>query len=161
MSTSVQFTPSSVSVFTFQPVLAGITYNATVTWNTAGQRYYLNLYDLSGNLILCRAVCSSGPRLQAQLTWANGVAQVVVMANHNVPVGQVANIRISQSDTAYDGNWQALATAAQVMTYPMPNPELSTSPSGLLDFPLNLVGGYGIGWLLWHYDLQQFEYESS
>jgi hypothetical protein len=160
VSTFVQFVPSTTAAFTFQPVLAGVTYNATVTWNTFSQRYYLNLYDQNSNLIVCRPVSSSGPRFQATLTWDNGFAQAALSAPHNVPVGSVATVRVSETGTAFDGDWQALAGSAQGMTYLLPNPDLVNPVTGTLQQPLNLVGGYNIGWLLFHWDLQQFEFAS-
>ena len=52
MTTIVQFNPQPTSVFRFSPVLDGITYSATVTWNVYGQRYYLNIYTVDGTLKL-------------------------------------------------------------------------------------------------------------
>jgi hypothetical protein len=57
--TTYAFSPSVTSVFTFQPTLDGQTYNCTVTWNLAGQRWYLNVYNLSGDLIVSRAMVGS------------------------------------------------------------------------------------------------------
>ena len=52
MTTFTQFTPPPASLFAFQPTLDGAVYSATVVWNLAGQRWYLQLTDLSGNLIV-------------------------------------------------------------------------------------------------------------
>lgn len=57
--TTYAFAPSVTTVFGFQPVLDGQTYNATVTWNLAGQRWYLNVYDLTGDLITSKAMVAS------------------------------------------------------------------------------------------------------
>jgi hypothetical protein len=57
--TTFAFTPSQTAAFTFQPVLDGSTYNVVVTWNIFGQRYYVNCYDLSGNLIFALPLISS------------------------------------------------------------------------------------------------------
>ena len=59
MSTIIPFTPIRQAAFTFQPVLDGNTYNATVTWNLFGQRYYLDLYALDGTLVVSRALVGS------------------------------------------------------------------------------------------------------
>jgi len=58
-TTYVDFNPSLTSNFIFQPTLDGNVYTAIVNWNVFGQRYYLNLYDLSGNLVLCIALIES------------------------------------------------------------------------------------------------------
>lgn len=160
MSTLVAFTPSTTAAFTFQPTLNGTQYNATITYNIFGQRYYLNLTDLAGNLVLCTALVSSGPRLQATFTWTNGVATVSTMANHNVPVGAVANVRISQTDTLFDGGYRALATGPTTLTYALvTNPNEAEPVLGIASFPLNLTPG--LGWLVFYEDTQQFEYASA
>jgi hypothetical protein len=53
------FTPSQSSPFQFQPTLDGTVYTVIVTWNLFGRRYYVNIYDLSGVLILCTAMVGS------------------------------------------------------------------------------------------------------
>lgn len=165
MSTLVPFTPSTSAPFTFQPIIAGTQYNATITWNAFAERYYLNLTDTSGNLVLCTAIVSSGPRLGATLTWEDtgfgGVATATTASPHNIPVGQLANVRISQTDTAYDGNWQVLATGASTVTYALVNPNETQPLAGQLSFDVNLVAPLESGWLLYHYDLQAFEYETT
>lgn len=57
--TTYTFTPSSTSLFSFQPTLDGKAYNIVVSWNLFGQRYYLNCYDLSGNLVFCLPLIGS------------------------------------------------------------------------------------------------------
>lgn len=42
--TDYVFKPSSVAPFQFQPMLDGIAFNASVTYNLFGDRYYINLY---------------------------------------------------------------------------------------------------------------------
>lgn len=52
MTTYVPFLPSTIANFQFQPTLDGKQYTAIITWNLFGARYYLNLYDLQGNLVI-------------------------------------------------------------------------------------------------------------
>ena len=59
MTTIVPFVPSVNQVFTFQPTLGGTIYNLYVTWNLAGQRWYLNIADLNQNLVLAEALIGS------------------------------------------------------------------------------------------------------
>jgi hypothetical protein len=160
-SAFVQFVPSTSQVFTFQPTLNGVQYNAAITWNVAGQRYYLNLYDSANNLIICRSVDSSGPRFMASFSWAQGFAVATTALPHNVPVGSCANMRASETQSPYDGDWQVISTSALTLSYTLPNPNLSTIETGTIMQPLNLVEQLGIGWLLFHYDTQQFEFESA
>lgn len=57
--TTFNFQPNSNAPFTFQPTLDGQVYNCVVTWNVFGARWYINLYDLSGNLVLSTAMVGS------------------------------------------------------------------------------------------------------
>lgn len=52
MTTFVDFQPSQQAAFQFQPTLDSTVYSAVVTWNIFGRRYYFNLYDLSGVLVV-------------------------------------------------------------------------------------------------------------
>lgn len=52
MTVFYQFAPSDQAPFQFQPVLDGNGYLAVVTWNVFGQRWYVNLYDGSGNRVV-------------------------------------------------------------------------------------------------------------
>jgi hypothetical protein len=161
-SVYIPFTPSTTSVFSFSPTLGGTTYNATVTWNVFGQRYYINITDLSSNHILTTAIVSSGPRWQVSLSWANGFATAVATTPHNITIGASANLRVSETGTGFDGNWQVWATSATTFQYTAPNPEVTTSPNGTAQQPANLVGGVLPGaWLLFHYDSMEFEYEAA
>lgn len=165
MSTTIQFTPSTAAPFQFKPTISSTLYTAVVTWNAFAERYYLNLYDESGDLVLCTAIVSSGPRLGATLTWEDtgfgGVATATTASAHNIPIGQLANVRISQTDTAYDGNWQVLSTGATTVTYAFANPNETQPLAGQLSFPVNLVQALGSGWLIYDYSTQTFEWETT
>ena len=59
MTTFTTFTPSTVAPFQFNPVLDGTTYIATCTWNVYGNRYYINIYTQTRNLIMSRPIIGS------------------------------------------------------------------------------------------------------
>lgn len=162
MSTFVPFVPSTTSAFSFQPTLAGgITYNVVVTWNTFGQRFYINVSDLSGNLILCRALVSSGPTLQASLTWSDTTLQATATTTlpHNVPVGSVAtNVTVQGTNTPFDGIQQMLSTGPNTLSYPLANPNQGAPVSGQVSFKWDLVSGPNIGPLYYHFESQMFEF---
>lgn len=46
------FVPTTNATFTFQPTLDGQVYNVIVTWNLFGQRFYVNIYELGGALVV-------------------------------------------------------------------------------------------------------------
>lgn len=61
MTTYVSFTPAPSASPPFQTVLTldSASVVATVTWNIAGQRYYLTLTDQAGNLLWSGAMVGS------------------------------------------------------------------------------------------------------
>lgn len=54
MTTYIAFQPSLIAPFQFQGTFDGQIYTVQCTWNLFGQRFYINIYDLSNNLIVCR-----------------------------------------------------------------------------------------------------------
>jgi hypothetical protein len=160
VTTLVDFVPSTTVPFAFFAALAnGVQYTVAIRWNPFGERWYITVSDLSNNVIVHRAIAQSGPRFQAVLTWVNGVGTAALSSVHNVRVGGLANARISQTRTGFDGLYQALAVDPQTMTFPLAvNPNVSGPVTGKLDFPLDLLAGYGIGSLYFRSDTQQFEF---
>jgi len=59
MTTFVQFNPSPYANFQFNPELDGTSYTATCTWNTYSSRYYINIYDNYGTLIVTNPLIAS------------------------------------------------------------------------------------------------------
>ena len=61
--TITQFAPSATVPFQFQANLANATgvaaYNCTALWNTYGQRWYLQIVDQNGTLILNEPLIAS------------------------------------------------------------------------------------------------------
>lgn len=55
------FTPTTVSLFTFQATLDGALYTCVVTWNVYRADWYLNIYDQNNTLILSRPLVGSPP----------------------------------------------------------------------------------------------------
>lgn len=144
MTTVVDFQPSSTATppFQFQATLDGAQYNVTCTWNVFGQRWYVNVYDLSGNLIVARSMVGSGAKIQGVLTWANWTATAALQSPHNVPIGSVANIDVSGTGLSYDGSWRALAVDAQTLTFTLQTDPGQYGVTGNVSQDVNLVGGY-------------------
>lgn len=66
--TYIQFQPSDSAPFQFTATLDAVQYNVAVTYNIAGQRYYINIYDQQGALIVCKPMVSSPPGYDISLT---------------------------------------------------------------------------------------------
>lgn len=67
MTTSILFNPTALAPFQFQVVLDADTYNVIVTWNTYSQRWYVNVYDQFGVLIVAIARIGSPPTYDVSL----------------------------------------------------------------------------------------------
>lgn len=157
MTTYVDFVPSTSEAFQFQATFDSAQYNVIVTWNEFGERYYINVYDLAGNLVLSRGLIGSNTKLQASFTWFTGTVTAITNGSHNVPVGAVANINVSDTGIGYDGQFQALATDTNALTY-----GLAVNPgqpgSGNLGQDVNLLAGYFTSTLVFRTATQQFEF---
>lgn len=68
MTTYVQFTPSTTSPFQFQATLDGNVYNIIVTWNVYAQGYYVNIYDISNNIVVSLPLIGSPSNYNISLT---------------------------------------------------------------------------------------------
>lgn len=68
MTTFVQFNPSATANFQFQATLDGNNYVVIVTWNLFGQRFYVNIYDTSGVLILAMPLIGSPNNYDISMT---------------------------------------------------------------------------------------------
>lgn len=77
MTTYVNFAPTSAGPFVFQCTLDGQTYRVVVTYNLTG-RFYINVYDLSGNLIVAKAMVGSPPNYDINLVWGYFASSTLV-----------------------------------------------------------------------------------
>jgi hypothetical protein len=53
------FTPTNAGAFQFGATFDGVNYICVVTWNLWAQRWYLNVYTVTGDLIVARALIAS------------------------------------------------------------------------------------------------------
>lgn len=158
MSVTVNFTPAVGQVFSFQPTIGGTVYTCDVLWNHFAQRYYIQLTDLSGNLVLLRPLVGSGTRVQAALTWAQGVASATLASPHEIPVGQVVPMRVTGTGSSLDGNWQVVSTGPSSFDYSVATGPTQAQPiPAMAGFNVNLVAGFLPGYLLFFNETQQFE----
>ena len=67
--TTVNFNPSPYANFQFNPTLDGITYVAICTLNTYSARYYVSIYDNSGNLIVTNPIIASPDNFNINLVF--------------------------------------------------------------------------------------------
>ena len=153
------FTPVPNSNFVFQPTLDGDVYNCVVTWNFAAQRYYLNIYNLDGTLIVSRAMVGSplGINLSA-LSWANGI----VTATMNEPIiyriGSSVQYTVAGSiPDAYNGAVIGYVTSETTFTYPLAADPGAATTLGNAAQNISLTAGYFSSTLIYRIANQQFE----
>lgn len=123
--TSYPFTPSPLQNQVFNPILGGNTYTATITWNLFGQRWYLNLTDSGGNLIISTAVVSSqDPQQITSISWDGNVVTIETAVPHWIPLGALAQVYLSANvPDDYNGMVTVTAAGPTTLTY-----ELDTDP---------------------------------
>lgn len=138
------FIPSSNSAFTFQPTLDGNTYQVTVTWSLFGQRYYVNCYTLSGQLVFSLPLISSvaGQPIQGA-SWAPNMVTLQTASPHGFRLGVPINLTVvGMSPTGYNGAYQMTPVDPVTLTYPLDIDPGAASTYGLLEYIINLAAGY-------------------
>jgi hypothetical protein len=141
MTTITVFSPSATAnpPFQFQPTLDGAQYVVTTTFNIFGNRWYINVSDLSGNLILARPMVGSPTKIQASITWADWLAVASLDAAHNIPIGAVANIEVSDTGLTYDGTWSAWAVDAMTLAFTLQTDPGQYGITGNVSQDVNLI----------------------
>lgn len=143
MTTVTDFQPSATAnpPFQFQATLDGAQYTVSVLWNLFGNRWYISVSDLTGTLVLFRPLVGSGAKLQGVFTWADGTATAALTAAHNIPVGSVANVEVSDTGLSYDGFWRALAVDTITLTFQLATDPTQYGITGNVSQDVNLIGG--------------------
>ena len=127
-STIIPFTPNSTSVFQTIITLDGVEYRLITSWNLWG-RWYINIYDLSGNLIVTEPLIASPNALPLappqetetiqSMTWDDvngGTVSVVMQAPSVFTLGDSINIQGATNDgTAGDAAVNGIFVITQWM----------------------------------------------
>lgn len=143
MATFINFVPTKNSPpFQFQATLDGEIYNVVITWNLSGQRFYFNVYDLSQNLILCRALVGSPAGFNVEsLSWANGYVTLTTVDPHGFNISDTVQLTVSDcAPAAYNGQFNCFVTGATTMEYPLSADPGDSTGLGLVACGINLVG---------------------
>jgi len=157
--TPYNFTPNLQGPFQFSPTLDNTVYNAIVTWNLSGRRFYLNLFSLDGVRILTTAVVGSPTGFNlASLVWELGEVTVTTEVPHGHQVGETVRLDISGvSPAGYNGSYYALITGPSTFTYRLPAFPGSVTTFGLVDYNISLVAGFFASTLVYRQANNQFE----
>ena len=146
MTTYTTFQPSPTGAVSFQATLDGAIYTITVTWNLFGQRYYVNCYDLSQDLIFALPLVGSGTGfvLSSLACDDQGNVDAVSATPLSWNVGQTVRLTVSgTTPSGYSGTYPCLITGASSFTYVIPTGGLANAQApGNASFDVNLAGGY-------------------
>lgn len=154
MTTYFAFAPGPTAPFSFQPVLDGQTYNATIIWNLFSQRWYLNLFNLTGSRIFSLPVLgSSAAKSLANLSWQAGTVTATTEAPHSYPIGTIIALTISQAmPSGYNGTFDCFVADPSTFKYTLasdPDPATTGSQgintataAGQFSYDVSLTRGY-------------------
>lgn len=159
MTAYFPLTPSSVQAPSFFPTFDGVQYRCVVTWNLFGQRYYVNCYDLTGNLVFCIALIETPPGIQLSgLSW-DILAQTVTattLTPHGMPIGASINLTIEGViPTTFGGTYLTMITGPSTFTYPMASDPGIATAVGRASALISMTQGYFASTLI--YRNSQFE----
>lgn len=157
--TAYPFNPSPLQNATFNPVLGGNVYAATIVWNVFGQRWYLNLTDTQGNLLISTAVVSSqDPQGISSITWADNLVTVETTSPHWLPLGSQARVYVSgYAPDAYNGLQTVNITGPSSFTYQLDSDPGETTVAGTFGSVIDLSAGLaGDSMLLYYAATNQF-----
>ena len=144
MATTFDFAPSALAPFSFQPTLDGQIYTVIVTWNLFAQRWYINVYNLSGTLIVATALIGSPLGIAiAAVSWALGTVTITTQAPHGYPPGATIDLTVSaMAPDAYNGLISALVTGPDTFTYALADFPGAATALGVVAYNINLVASY-------------------
>jgi hypothetical protein len=152
MTTYIGFLPQTTAPFQFQPTLDGQPYQASVTWNTYGQRWYLNIYALSGPLVVSEALVGSTDIVPATLTTTAGS----YMATVSSPIGLMQSQAVNSVNVA-DGTTIAIL-AGNIVRLSQQATVTGADPNATFSCDINLVWAFfETSTLVFRTSSQQFE----
>jgi hypothetical protein len=144
----IPFTPSRVGgvvPFQFSPTIDGETMDAIVTWNAAGQRWYVTLVNSSGDVIFHMALAGAplGQTIET-LEWQSGHALGTTVVPFSFRIGNTYDLAIYDcAPNGYNGRHRVLMTGPNSFSYALPvDPGLLTN-AGSITFDLDMLAGYG------------------
>lgn len=157
--TPFSFNPTLQTNFQFTPTLDGVQYSVVVNWNLFGQRYYINVSDLEGNLVACLPLIGSSGSLNLQgLTWDRGRVTAQASGVHGYTVGQTLELTMSGvSPDAYNGTFECLVTTEDEFQYDLAGFPGAVTIPGTVSYDIDLMAGYFSSTLVFRQAASQFE----
>ena len=144
MTTYFPFAPTNQAPFQFQPTLDDATYNAVVTWNLFGQRWYVTVSALDGTPQFSLPLIGSpvGAILES-LTWDSGFVTAVALAPHGFAIGSDVPIEVvGAAPAALSGTFLCHVVDPLTFTFPLASDPGTTTAPGTAYFNISLSAGY-------------------
>ncbi len=154
------FNPTGQAAFVFSPTLDGQQYQGIVTSSFFGQRYYLNLYSLSNELVVALALVGSPGSIALQtLAWSGGRASARTAIRHGYKTGRIVTLTVANvTPDGYNGTFQCLITGPSTFSYALASNPGTVSALGSVAYNINLVGAFfETSSLVYRVAAQQFE----
>ena len=162
MATVYDFTPSATAPYQFQPTLDGQLYLATVKWNLAGQRWYMELISQGGALVFLQSLKSSAVgQAIAAASWFVSSSDVTITTAqpHGYTVGSTVRLTISGiTPTAYNGVFECFVTSPTTFVYSVSTNPGTATAFGVVSYDINMAAGYfSASTLVWRAANNRFE----
>lgn len=160
MATITPFVPNPQTPFQFSPTLDGNVYTVVITWNLFAQRFYFNLYQLDGTLVVSLPLIGSPDGVQLEgLEWSRSKAIATLPLPNNYRPGDTARLTVAGcSPDAYNGIYQCLIQNSSVLNYSLSADPGPATVLGTVVYNINLVAGYfNTSTLVFRQSSQQFE----
>jgi hypothetical protein len=143
MPTLIPFIPSNISPPSFNAVLDGSSYRVTVTWNISAFRYYVNIYDTSGNWIITVPLITTPPaETIASISYdrMSGLINVTKNAGLYKKPGQIVRYTLEgfQPDVL-NGYWRCLTINTQQFSFPIDSDPGLITTIGTANRLMNMV----------------------
>lgn len=159
MTTIIPFNPVlslNQAPFTFQATLDGQLYACVVTWSPYGQRWYVEIRDQTGDLIVrLPLVGSSSGKLLASLSWSvgtgnGGVVTAITQQPHGFRLGHVVVLNFTQTlPVEYNALTPCEVVDPKTFEYPLAADPGSLISPGQYSYDINLVQGYFLSTMVW------------
>ena len=161
-TTYIDFVPSAVQAPNFQVTLDGENYTVIVTWNLQAQRYYINIYTLGSDLVLCEALVGSAIGVDLEsVSWDNGFVTLTTNVPHLLTIGSVIQVQVvGVVPDAYNGFYQVLVTGPMTLRYQLAVDPGQASIFGSIQQNINLVAGLFTSTVVYRQSAGQFEVTS-
>jgi len=159
MTQFIDFTQPAGTNFQFQAPFDGAIYTVVVTWSLFGVRYYVNIYDLSGNLIGSRPMVGSPSAvLLESIVNDSQTAIATTSLPHQLPIGSLLNLTIAGvTPDDYNGTFACRILNETQFSFQLPTNPSDAISLGNVAYNINLAGGYFSTQLVWRPANNQFE----